>query len=723
MAISSTNDALLTLAARRDVLATAVPVAGRRMWVVKDPITLEHHELGEAEYLLLTALERPASLRDLKQLYERQFAPRTIQPTEIHTYLAQLHRAGLLVASGSGQAAELVERANERRATRWRWAWTELLALRLRGVNPDRLLDALLPAAKVLMSPLALFAYALVVLAALLLMASHASEFLARLPALDSLVAPSNWLWLAVVVAVVKVLHELAHAMVAKRMGAEVHEIGVLLLVFVPTLYCDVSDIWNLSNKWHRMAVSAAGMAIELLLAAIATFVWWNSEPGLVNLLAMNVMLVASVGTLLVNANPLMRYDGYYLLSDLVEAPNLWQRSRDAWHRLAGRWFFEPTSHQSPREPWWMPLYGGLSSAYMMLVLVTIFWTLLVALKPLHLDTLAYGLGLVMLGGVVAGPARQLHQTLDNPLKRRQFRPLASSLVLLSAAVVFAAFWWWPLADRVQCQARVVAASPAPIVATLGGRLEQAAPAGKLVAAGEVVATLTNDQLQVTGEQLAAEVKLAELRVQQLRTLRARDAQAARQLPTAEAALDAAREQLREHQQQTERLTLRAAHAGRVMPPPSVLPDEQSLTLARWSGTPLDRENQGAWIEPGTPVAMVADADTREVALAIDENDVELVTPGQRVRVQLAGVGSTPLWGSIRDIARVSTAATSESTGPSRWGTPTIDARPLYEARVVLDDPRLELPLESGGRAKVETGRTTLGAWVIRELRDAFRLP
>ena len=114
--------------------------------------------------------------------------------------------------------------------------------------------------------------------------------------------------------------------------------LGVMLLVFMPTLYCDVSDAWRLESKWQRILVSAAGMLVELVLASIATLLWWFSEPGLLHSLCLRVMFLCSFTTLLFNANPLVRCDGYYILSDLVDVPNLWQESRGQWRRAAWSW-------------------------------------------------------------------------------------------------------------------------------------------------------------------------------------------------------------------------------------------------------------------------------------------------------------------------------------------------------------------------------------------------
>ena len=124
-----------------------------------------------------------------------------------------------------------------------------------------------------------------------------------------------------------KVLHEFGHGLSCKHFGGECHEMGVMILVLTPCLYCNVSDSWMLPNKWHRAAIGAAGMYVEVVLASICTFIWWFTEPGLFNYLCLNVMFICSVSTVMFNANPLLRYDGYYILADILEIPNLRQKA------------------------------------------------------------------------------------------------------------------------------------------------------------------------------------------------------------------------------------------------------------------------------------------------------------------------------------------------------------------------------------------------------------
>src|SRR5262249_10525062 len=158
------------------------------------------------------------------------------------------------------------------------------------------------------------------VLLALLLAITHFSQLCARLPGASHFfsLATITHLWIAV--AVVKVLHELGHGLSCKAFGGEVHEMGFMLLCLAPCLYCDVSDSWTISGKWRRMFVGFAGMYVELLIAATATFLWWfTADSMLINRLCLSLMIVCSVNTLMLNGNPLLRYDGYYVLSDWLE--------------------------------------------------------------------------------------------------------------------------------------------------------------------------------------------------------------------------------------------------------------------------------------------------------------------------------------------------------------------------------------------------------------------
>src|SRR5947209_8298186 len=153
-----------------------------------------------------------------------------------------------------------------------------------------------------------------VMLSAIMLVSTHFETFYEKLPSYHEFFSFSTvgYLWLAL--GVVKVIHEFGHGLSCKAFGGEVHEMGLLFLVFSPCMYCNVSDSWTLPNKWKRIIISAAGIYVELIIAAIATWVWWNTPTKpFINHLSLSLMVVCSVSTVVFNANPLMRYDGYYV--------------------------------------------------------------------------------------------------------------------------------------------------------------------------------------------------------------------------------------------------------------------------------------------------------------------------------------------------------------------------------------------------------------------------
>jgi putative peptide zinc metalloprotease protein len=171
-------------------------------------------------------------------------------------------------------------------------------------------------------------------------------------------------------------LHELGHGYCVKRNGGEVHELGIMLLVLVPMPYVDASASSAFADKKQRILVGMAGIMVELFIAALAMLVWTNAEPGLVKSIAFNTIIIAGVSTVLVNGNPLLRFDGYYVLGDFLEIPNLGQRSNQYWGWLTKRLLFGVKGHESPasdrREALWLFSYGIAALVYRLFLMVTI---------------------------------------------------------------------------------------------------------------------------------------------------------------------------------------------------------------------------------------------------------------------------------------------------------------------------------------------------------------
>ncbi len=202
--------------------------------------------------------------------------------------------------------------------------WNPLF-LRFRIFDPDVLAQRLLPFCKSLYTRVAFNAWLMLVLTSIVLAVYVWTDIAAAFDA--NLVAPQNLIILWLVYPLMKLLHELAHAIAVKRWGGEVHEFGFALLVLLPVPYVDASDSTRFGSKSRRMSVAAAGIVVEVTLACAALFVWVLVEPGIVQDVAFSVMLTGAFSSLLFNGNPLLKFDAYYVLSDAIEIPNLATRS------------------------------------------------------------------------------------------------------------------------------------------------------------------------------------------------------------------------------------------------------------------------------------------------------------------------------------------------------------------------------------------------------------
>ncbi len=719
----SAVDRPLALRARRDVQPVSVAFAGQAAYVLKDPLTLEMFHLSAEDFFLFEALQQSLSLSELQKEFERRFAPRRITAQELQHGLNQLHEQGLLLSEASGQGGELRERADRRRRSeRWQ-SLLKLLSFRLGSIDATRIVDGLHHRLRWLFSlPMLGIAIALCAYAASILL-GHGSEMIARLPSLVELAQPRYWLLWIATIAIVKVLHELAHAVTCKHFGARCHEMGVLLLAMIPCLYCDVTDVWRLPSKWHRMAVSAAGMFVELVVAAVALIAWWHLQPGLLQTWCLSLVMVCSVGTLLVNANPLLRYDGYYILSDLVEVPNLAGRAQSLMPGGLRRWLLaEPRTEDpllSPRRRQGVWIYAISARIYLTLVLLGIFVVLLAWTRPYHLENLVYTLGVLTMLGMIFSPLAAVWRLLRNPSLRMRLRlPRLAFLALAVSALLTAAFYW-PITRSITGSAVFVPAEGQPLYATTAGTLRQAVAAGSRVQEGDVLFRLENPQSQLALARQQGEYEVRQVHFQQLGTMRSWDDQSAQKLPTARAALQDASAQLKQLETKAEELLIRAPRDGVVVAPPKIFLTEQDKSrLGTWTGSPLDARNVGCWIEPGTLLATVSNVDRLELLVAIDQADVAEVRPGQTVRILLESSPVRVLTGQVAQVARRSEKRTTVD--------PAIATEKYHLVEVDLDaqDAQLDAHLLVGtrARAKIEARRTTLSKIVANQLRQSLRL-
>lgn len=309
---------------------------GAQAWyVLLDRLSGRVHRLTPTSYLFAARLDGRRTVDAIWQdLVAELDADAPGQPAVVQL-LMQLHGADLLAGDIPPDAIEILSRRERMARSVWMRNLRSPMSMQIPLLDPDRFLAATLPLVRPLLGPLGLVLWCVLVAAGVATAAQHWTELGENL--LDRLLGAEGLLAMALCYPVLKVLHELGHGYVARRLGCEVREMGLMLLVLLPVPYVDVSASAALRSKWQRAAVAFAGIAVEAGLAAAAALVWAAAEPGLLRAVAFNVMVIGGFSTLVVNGNPLLRFDGYYVLSDLLEVPNLAGRAVQFWGNLANR--------------------------------------------------------------------------------------------------------------------------------------------------------------------------------------------------------------------------------------------------------------------------------------------------------------------------------------------------------------------------------------------------
>lgn len=347
---------------------------GRPWYVLHDPSSGRSHRVTPETYQLLGRMDGTRTIDQIWNAALPQLGDAAPTQDELLQLIGQLHASDVVRCDVPPDAAEIFGR-HDRIATARRWSPVKNpLAIRIPLWDPDRFLERALPWVRPCMSWLGLALWLLLVAPAVVLAGMHWDALSANLS--DRVLSTQNLLLLWLVFPIVKLLHELGHAFATKAGGAQVHEIGIMLLVFAPVPYVDSSGATGFRSKWGRAGVGAAGMLVETALAAVALYLWLAVEPGLVRAVCFNVMLIAGVSTIVFNLNPLLKFDGYFIVTDLAEMPNLAQRSQrfvtDAIDRrlfgAAGR----PPAALQPGERAWLALYAPIAAAYRLTVMFAI---------------------------------------------------------------------------------------------------------------------------------------------------------------------------------------------------------------------------------------------------------------------------------------------------------------------------------------------------------------
>lgn len=587
---------------------------GRTYHVVRDASNNQFFRLDDAGHHFVAMLDGHRTVGRVWEICNEQLGDRAPTQGEAIQLLGQLYAANLLQVDLTPDAQSMFERYRRRRQREVGSFFMNLLFVKIPLFDPDHILNAWLPAVRWVFSWIGLVLW-------LGLMAAGAYALVGRWDELighaSSVLAPSNLLLLSIAFWIIKGLHEFGHGFACKAYGkdtgtgGEVHTMGIMLLVLMPVPYVDASSASAFRSKWQKAVVGAGGMFVELAVAAIAAIIWAQTSASgstlvsAVHTLAYNIIFIASVSTLLFNGNPLLRYDGYYVLSDLLEMPNLAQRGREYVYYLVKRYLFgvehAKSSARTRGERSWFFFYAVASMLYRVWISIHIF---------LFVASQLFFIGILLACGAAIGwvvvPTVKFFRYLLADAELGRVRPRAMGVTGAVVMILIIVIGLVPMPDRVRATGVVEPRHVKIVHMEVGGFMRQALPSGSHVEAGQtVLLTADNDELRMQHEELLAEIQRVRM---EHRHAVGKDESRARILIQQLATLT---KRLRFVEDRIEALTVKSSITG------------------RWISPEIDRY-EGAYLPEGERVGLVASTDDLVVRVVADQ------TTGPRVGAELA---------------------------------------------------------------------------------------
>ncbi len=731
---------------RPDLIASEQKQEGRTFFVLKDPISLQYLRLARHEHFIVRCLDGKRNLDDVAKLLQENFAEAEFDadraPQEVLQFLQQLSDKNFLLLP----AESAVETVLQRKRDKWKLAVQKfrrnLFFFRIPVFDPDKLFARMHPPLRWIWTKWFMAFSALLFLSAVVLVVSDFDRLAYESSQFDFFnLYNMYWFWVAFIG--VKIIHEFGHGLTVKNYGGECHELGFLFIVFTPAFYCDTTDAWMMPKRGHRILISSAGIYVELIIAALAAFVWYFTEPGLLHQLTGIVMFLCSFSTVVFNANPLLKFDGYYMLSDAIETPNLQQKSYAYVMMLLRRWLFgeRPESAQFSQTPLpqkyrgFFATYSIVSYFYRWFILFGIFLFLSELLAPYGLEHLAKLFALFSVFASMIFPVAMsayyfFRARATKPDPEPLTRPI-TVLVLLALAFILSLFI--PIPRNITRSCVLKPREDAEVRAVAPGFIEAIHVSdGQIVPKGFELARLRNRELEAAEEQLKWEREAVEIKIN---------------------AAQAAADGFRKRQFEAERDTIAASLT-------KIRFDLSTLTLlAPTDGVVVGfrlNEAKGRWLEVGQSFCQVAPVQPFRVIIPLDQREAGIVNREwearvknlnskskpdlkleseskvevEKVKVNLRVYGlatekfpgevSRPPLSLKRVVTERGLSASSGGDVPTTQDPQKGVERPsesLYEAELEIQNPEGRLRAGMTGRAKLYCGKTTVAAIVGEHLR------
>lgn len=461
---------------------------GEPSYVIRDPVTLAVHRVTPEDYQIVAALTNERPLADIFADLVRDERLGADDEEPFYRFVLSLHSLGFLSLPVPDDKS-LYERRLKKQRARRNAKLMGFLFMQIPVWNPDTFLERTGHLFKWVFSRPAMLVWLFVVASAVVLLWQSRGEFFQPL---TTIFTPTRFIGLWFTLVGMKVLHEFGHAYACRLRGGEVPEMGVYLIAGTPCAYVDATSSWGFTRRFDRLAVILAGVYVELFVAALAVFVWVIAPSAAVKVIMFDVVLVAGIATILANLNPLMRFDGYYLFSDLLEIPNLRSNAQRYCTSLV-RWVAVGTPPldmpYGTGTKAFLAVFGVASAVYKFTIVMGI--SALLATKALWLGI---GLAVFYAGNEIVKVLRATGNFLIHSEEAAERRLRASAIAFAMFAIVPAVLVLVPVPRQVKASATVGREVEAAQYPLLGGFLESIDVAeGESVEPGQPLATVRNN--------------------------------------------------------------------------------------------------------------------------------------------------------------------------------------------------------------------------------------
>ncbi len=712
---NSISDAQLMPRVRPELKVYPQVYDGQPYWVYKDPLSLKYYRFNREEHFIIEQLNDSITLGELIERHQKSFNTESLKSSEIAEFVRSLMQKNILIVNHPDRDQIFFNSAKKTRNKKFFGQLMNFMFLRIPLYDPDKHFNAVIKKLSFIWTP-AFFAFYL------LLMIVSGVLIIDRWPDFVSMFQSNFFtIWnlpvLFAAIWVTKVLHEFGHGFTCKHYGGEVHEIGFLFLVFMPMLYCNITDSWIFRSKLHRVMATAAGILTELIIAAIAGIIWYlTDQPGFVHAFCFNILISCSLSTVFFNANPLMKFDGYYIVMDLLEIPNLRKRASDAVTNVWVKYIFggRPTqAREEHRYKYIFPFYAIFAFFYRLVLVFSITYMIYMFFESMKLATLGK---LIMFSSVFSMCLLPLYKGGSMIYKSKESLGITNNRLIILLAIVIAVFavtLALPLQQDVTLNFILEPVSMQWVRSEVPGKIsvDQQVKQGQWLKAGTIAATIENPILISEARSLQAQLEQAKIDRSY-----AQQKGAAESMARIDSRIESLATELNIIKDQLNKLSIPVPY------------DAQVLTM----DNELDAV-QDSYISQGSPIMLIADTRKLQAKVLVPEKTLSRIATLKddsqpAAELMLYGFSDQTFTGKVVDVASHceydmgqfgERLALSNKVGGevlTEYDPATKKEKPIeavYEITIDIDQEMLDPSTLAymSGRVKIDCGQSTIYSW------------